>query len=165
MAPALGYGFGLGRGQGYDGTDQNRGGRSGRGSGGSRIKYLAYSVTGSIALYSDALESLVNVATAIAALFAVRLSVQPADRNHPYGHHKIEYFSAVFAGTLILVAAGMILLEAWGRHPEPPRDRGAGAGPAAERACERDQCLVVFGPDPEGRALRSPAWSPMASIC
>lgn len=77
------------------------------------IKYLAYRVTGSIALYSDALESLVNVATAVAALLAVRLSMQPPDANHPYGHHKVEYFSAVLAGSLIIVAALLILKEAW----------------------------------------------------
>lgn len=78
------------------------------------IKYLAYRTTGSVALYSDALESFVNVATAIAALLAVRLSEQPPDRNHPYGHHKVEYFSAVLAGALIIVAALLILREAWG---------------------------------------------------
>jgi len=77
------------------------------------IKYLAYATTGSVALYSDALESFVNVATAITALFAVRLSEQPPDANHPYGHYKVEYFSAVLAGVLIIVAAGLILREAW----------------------------------------------------
>ena len=77
------------------------------------IKWLAYAVTGSVALYSDALESLVNVATATAALVAVRLAAQPADANHPFGHHKVEYFSAVLAGTLIIVAAIVILREAW----------------------------------------------------
>jgi cation diffusion facilitator family transporter len=77
------------------------------------IKYLAFALTGSVALYSDALESLVNVATAIAALLAVRLASVPPDSNHPYGHYKAEYFSAVLAGTLIIVAAIIILREAW----------------------------------------------------
>lgn len=76
------------------------------------IKYLAYAVTGSVALYSDALESFVNVATAIAALFAVRLAEQPPDSNHPYGHYKVEYFSAVLAGALIIVAAGSSCAQA-----------------------------------------------------
>ncbi|HVH01943.1 MAG TPA: cation diffusion facilitator family transporter [Amaricoccus sp.] len=76
------------------------------------IKYLAYAVTGSVALYSDALESVVNVATAFAALLAVRLAAQPADANHPFGHHKVEYFSAVLAGSLIIVAAVVVLREA-----------------------------------------------------
>lgn len=83
------------------------------------LKYLAYWVTGSIALYSDALESLVNIATAVATLLAVRLSAQPADANHPYGHHKVEYFSAVFAGVLIVLAAMLILREAWGAYQDP----------------------------------------------
>src|SRR5262245_13904537 len=77
------------------------------------LKYLAYLVTGSVALYSDALESIVNVVTAIAALLAVRTSAKPADANHPYGHHKAEYFSAVIVGVLIVVAALSILYEAF----------------------------------------------------
>jgi divalent metal cation (Fe/Co/Zn/Cd) transporter len=64
----------------------------------SLLKYLAYWVTGSIALYSDALESVINVATAIAAFIAVRISLTPADREHPYGHSKAEYLSAVLEG-------------------------------------------------------------------
>jgi cation diffusion facilitator family transporter len=77
------------------------------------IKFLAFAVTGSVALYSDALESLVNVATATMALIAVRVAAQPPDANHPFGHHKVEYFSAVFAGALIVVAALAILRESW----------------------------------------------------
>ena len=77
------------------------------------LKYLAYWVTGSIALYSDALESVINVATAIAALFAIRISLTPADREHPYGHSKAEYLSAVLEGVLIIVAALSILREAY----------------------------------------------------
>uniref|UniRef100_UPI0013D7820B cation diffusion facilitator family transporter n=1 Tax=Escherichia coli TaxID=562 RepID=UPI0013D7820B len=64
------------------------------------LKLLAWRMTGSIALYSDALESTVNVATAIAALLAVRLAERPADANHPYGHHKAEYVSAVLEGVM-----------------------------------------------------------------
>jgi len=77
------------------------------------LKYAAYYLTGSIALYSDALESIINMVTAVAALVAVRLSAQPADKNHPYGHHKAEYFSAVLEGVLIIVAALMILRESY----------------------------------------------------
>ncbi len=51
------------------------------------LKLLAWRMTGSIALLSDALESTVNVATAIAALVAIRIAALPADANHPYGHH------------------------------------------------------------------------------
>lgn len=77
------------------------------------LKYAAYVLTGSIALYSDALESIINVVTAVVALFAVRTSAMPADTNHPYGHHKVEYFSAVTVGVLIVVAALTILREAY----------------------------------------------------
>ena len=77
------------------------------------LKYLAYWITGSVALYSDALESIVNVITAIAALVAIRVSDLPADKNHPFGHTKAEYFSAVLEGTLIIVAALMIFREAY----------------------------------------------------
>jgi cation diffusion facilitator family transporter len=77
------------------------------------LKYGAYYVTGSVALYSDALESIVNVVAAMAAWWAIRVSYKPADRNHPYGHHKAEYFSAVLEGVLIVVAALLILREVW----------------------------------------------------
>jgi cation diffusion facilitator family transporter len=77
------------------------------------LKYAAYHLTGSIALYSDALESIINVVTAVAALIAIRTSAKPADAEHPYGHHKAEYFSAVLEGVLIIVAALSILREAY----------------------------------------------------
>lgn len=77
------------------------------------LKLLAWWITGSVALYSDALESLVNIAAAFAALLALRVSAQPADANHPYGHQKAEYFSAVLEGVLIVVAAVSILREAY----------------------------------------------------
>ncbi len=83
------------------------------------LKYAAYHVTGSAALYSDALESIVNVVTAIAALVAVRVSARPADRTHPFGHHKAELFSAVLEGALIVLAAVLIFQEAWDAWNRP----------------------------------------------
>lgn len=77
------------------------------------IKMLAWWLTGSVALFSDALESTVNVATAIAALIAIRIATRPADASHPYGHHKAEFFSAVLEGVMIIVAALLILREAY----------------------------------------------------
>ena len=77
------------------------------------LKFAAYYLTGSIALYSDALESIVNVVTATVSLMAVRTSAKPADANHPYGHHKAEYFSAVIVGVFIIVAALLIFREAF----------------------------------------------------
>jgi cation diffusion facilitator family transporter len=70
-------------------------------------------MTGSIALYSDALESLVNVATSVAAVIALRVAAKPADAAHPYGYAKAEYFSAVIVGALIIVAAMSIFREAY----------------------------------------------------
>jgi cation diffusion facilitator family transporter len=77
------------------------------------LKYVAYYVTGSIALYSDALESIINVITAVGALIAVRVSAKPADANHPYGHHKAEYFSVVLEGVMIVIASVSIFREAY----------------------------------------------------
>jgi cation diffusion facilitator family transporter len=76
------------------------------------IKLLAWQLTGSVALFSDALESIVNVAASTAALLAISYGARPADANHPYGHHKAEYFSVVLEGVLIIVAAILILREA-----------------------------------------------------
>ena len=114
------------------------------------IKYLAFAVTGSVALYSDALESFVNVATAIAALLAVRLAEQPPDRNHPYGHYKVEYFSAVLAGTLIIVAALLILREAWQAVLVPRTIEAPAAGAGAEHRRERAQRRLEPGADHAG---------------
>ncbi|MDA7426135.1 cation diffusion facilitator family transporter [Thalassococcus lentus] len=83
------------------------------------IKVLAWLMTGSIALLSDALESIVNVATALAALIALRVAARPADEGHPFGHHKAEYFSAVLEGVLIVIAALLILREAWAGLIDP----------------------------------------------
>ncbi len=77
------------------------------------LKSLAYWLTGSVALLSDALESTVNVATAFAALIAIRVAAKPADADHPWGHHKAEFFSAVLEGVMIIVAALLILHEAY----------------------------------------------------
>ncbi|VAW01969.1 Cobalt-zinc-cadmium resistance protein [hydrothermal vent metagenome] len=77
------------------------------------IKFLAWWLSGSVALYSDALESIVNVLAAMVAWFAIRLSHKPPDKNHQFGHHKAEYLSAVIEGILIVVAALLIFQEAF----------------------------------------------------
>lgn len=76
------------------------------------LKVAAWMMTGSVALLSDALESLVNIGGAVMAWFAVRYAQRPPDAGHPYGHHKAEYFSAVIEGILIVIAALVILHEA-----------------------------------------------------
>lgn len=83
------------------------------------LKFAAWWLTGSLALYSDALESIINVAAAIFAFIALRVAAAPADAEHPYGHHKAEYFSAVIEGALIIVAALLILREAYSGILEP----------------------------------------------
>jgi len=77
------------------------------------LKGVAAWLTGSIALYSDALESVVNVVTAIVALVAVRLADRPASAALPYGYHKAEYFSAVIIGVFIVVAALAIFWQSY----------------------------------------------------
>ena len=75
-------------------------------------KYQAYRMTGSTAVLSDALESIVNVVAAVFALGGLVFAGRPADRNHPYGHGKIEFFSAAFEGGLIAFASVVIVYEA-----------------------------------------------------
>ncbi|MEL6482679.1 MAG: cation diffusion facilitator family transporter [Pseudomonadota bacterium] len=76
------------------------------------LKLSAWWITGSVALLSDALESVINVVAAGAALMALRLAARPPDDNHPWGHHKAEYLSAVFEGVLIVLAAVSIITAA-----------------------------------------------------
>jgi cation diffusion facilitator family transporter len=83
------------------------------------LKAFAAYATGSIALYSDALESVVNVVTAVVALVAIRLAARPADANLQYGYYKAEYFSAVIIGGFIAVAAILILQRAWDGFTDP----------------------------------------------
>ena len=77
------------------------------------MKAAAWWLTGSAALYSDALESVVNVVASLIAFGALSLAAMPADANHPYGHAKAEFFSAVIEGSLIIAAALSILHHAW----------------------------------------------------
>lgn len=76
------------------------------------LKFLAYFLTGSSAIFSDALESIVNVVAASFAVWAIHLSNRPPDREHPYGHGKVEFLSAGFEGGMIMVAAVVIVVEA-----------------------------------------------------
>ncbi|MGH7317983.1 MAG: cation diffusion facilitator family transporter, partial [Candidatus Rokuibacteriota bacterium] len=75
------------------------------------VKYQAYRLTGSTAILSDALESIVNVVAAVFAIGALLFAGRPADRNHPYGHGKMEFLSAAFEGGLIAFAALVIIYE------------------------------------------------------
>ncbi|WP_226621898.1 cation diffusion facilitator family transporter [Alloyangia pacifica] len=121
------------------------------------IKTLAWWLTGSVALMSDALESIVNVATALAALLAIHIAAQPADADHPFGHHKAEYFSAVLEGVLIVVAAVLILREAWGAWLQPGAIEQVGLGLAINLFAGALNALWCFVLLREGRKLNSPA--------
>ncbi len=83
------------------------------------LKLLAWWLTGSVALLSDAMESTVNVVAALLAYFAVRIANIPPDENHPFGHKKAEYLSAVAEGVLIVLAAFLIIREAVLALPNP----------------------------------------------
>ena len=118
----------------------------------------AYLKTGSVALYSDALESIVNVVTAIAALIAIRISVRPADRHHQFGHHKAEYFSAVVEGALIIVAAIFILREAWETlQPAAHASSSPGLGLTLNGLATTINAAWSACPMSFGRKMRSPA--------
>ena len=121
------------------------------------IKYLAYLVTGSVALYSDALESIVNVLAAVAALIAIHLASRPPDRNHPFGHYKAEYFSAVLEGTLIIVAALLIMREAAEALAHPRTMTEPVLGLAINGAASALNAAWAYLLISRGRAWRSPA--------
>ncbi|MGB3538655.1 MAG: cation diffusion facilitator family transporter [Mesorhizobium sp.] len=121
------------------------------------LKFVAWRMTGSVALYSDALESIVNVITATAAVWAIRVSHKPADQDHPFGHHKAEYFSAVLEGVLIVVASLLIIAQVWQtiRNPQPmeqPWEGLAVNGGAAVVNAIWATILIRFG-----RSAKSPA--------
>ncbi len=121
------------------------------------LKAAAWWLTGSVALLADALESVVNVAAAAAALLAVRYSALPADANHPYGHAKAEYFSAVLEGALIIVAALLILNEAWGAFLSPRAPEQALVGLAISAVASAGNAAWAMLLTRRGRALKSPA--------
>lgn len=94
------------------------------------LKAIAYQLTGSVGLLSDALESFVNLAGALMALAMLTIAARPADENHMYGHSKAEYFSSGAEGMLILVAAVSIGIAAVQRliTPKPLEQIGIGLG-------------------------------------
>ncbi|MEQ9637963.1 MAG: cation diffusion facilitator family transporter [Devosia marina] len=121
------------------------------------LKFLAWWLTGSIALYSDALESIVNVVTAIGALIAVRLAQRPADASLPYGYHKAEYFSAVLVGVMIIVAAILILREAIMGFLAPEMPTAPMQGLAISGVATAINLVWAFVLLRQGNAAKSPA--------
>ncbi|MDT7919113.1 MAG: cation diffusion facilitator family transporter [Meiothermus sp.] len=121
------------------------------------LKWLAYALTGSVALYSDALESIVNIVAAGSALIAVLVSRRPADSNHPYGHTKAEYFSAVLEGVLIVLAALAIVREAWPRLFAPQPIGGLDTGLLISLGASTINAGLGWFLIRTGRKARSPA--------
>lgn len=135
------------------------------------LKTLAWKLTGSAGLLSDAIESVVNLVAALAALLAVRWATRPADEQHMYGHEKAEYFSAGAEGSLILVAAVSIAWVAVNRllHPASLEDVGVGlavsagasvvnlvVGGTLVRAGRRHRSITV---EADGRHLLTDVWT------
>lgn len=92
------------------------------------LKTIAWQITGSVGLLSDAAESVVNLVAAVAVLIALRVAAMPADKNHHFGHTKAEYFSAALEGLMIFVAALVILVTSVERfiNPRPIENVGVG---------------------------------------
>jgi cation diffusion facilitator family transporter len=121
------------------------------------LKLVAWWVTGSVALLSDGLESSVNVVAAIVAFVAVSYAAKPADKTHPFGHHKAEYLSAVLEGVLIVVAALLIVLAALPAVLAPEPMNAPVLGLAINFAAGVINAVWAYVLIRAGRRYRSPA--------
>ena len=121
------------------------------------LKTGAWWVTDSVSLLSDAIESLVNLAGAMFALTMVTVAAQPPDADHPYGHHKAEYFSAGFEGVLIMAAAAAILWTAGHRLWDPQPIEAAGLGLALSLLSSALNAGLAVAMRRKARELRSEA--------
>ena len=135
------------------------------------LKLGAYYLTGSVGLFSDAAESVVNLVAAVAALWALTFAVRPPDEEHAFGHNKAEYFSSGLESALIIIAAVWIGVTAWDRlmDPQPLQNVGLGLSvtlvarrsTAVSRSCccgrgggcvrsrsgpTRSTCSLTYGP-------------------
>jgi cation diffusion facilitator family transporter len=119
------------------------------------LKFGAYYLTGSVGLFSDAAESVVNLVAAVAALWALTLAVRPPDEEHAFGHDKAEYFSSGLESALIIISAAWIGVTAWERlmDPQPLHNVGLGVSVTlVAAALNGGVALVLFR---AGRRLRS----------
>ena len=123
------------------------------------LKLVAWWVTGSVALLSDGLESSVNVVAAIVAFAAITYAAKPADKTHPFGHHKAEYLSAVLEGVLIVVAALLIVMEVLPAVLAPTAIEAPALGLAINFAAGVINAGWAFLLIRAGRRHRSPALS------
>jgi cation diffusion facilitator family transporter len=119
------------------------------------LKLGAYLLTGSVGLFSDAAESVVNLVAAVAALWALLYAARPPDEEHAFGHNKAEYFSSGLESALILIAAAWIGVTAWDRLMDPQPLQNVGFGLAVTlvaAAINGGVALVILR---AGRRLRS----------
>ncbi|MDZ5697946.1 cation diffusion facilitator family transporter [Chelativorans sp. M5D2P16] len=121
------------------------------------LKFAAWWLTGSVALFSDAMESIVNVVAAGVTWYAIRVAHAPADEEHPFGHHKAEYLSAVLEGVLIVVAALLIFREAVLAFYLPHALETPGVGMAVNALAAVGNGIWALVLMRAGRAARSPA--------
>jgi cation diffusion facilitator family transporter len=120
-------------------------------------KFWAWRLTESAAVYSDAMESIVNVVAAVFALGAIAFAARPADANHPYGHGKMEFFTAVFEGGLVAFAAVMILYEGVRDLVQGPAVRELDLGLLVLGGASVANLLLGLHLVRTGRRTRSPA--------
>ena len=121
------------------------------------LKMLAWWFTGSVALLSDGLESIVNVVAAVVAFAVIGYAAKPADAGHPFGHYKAEYFSAVVEGVLIVVAALLIVAEAIPAILAPRLPDAPALGLAINLSAGIVNAVWAYTLIRAGRAHRSPA--------
>lgn len=140
------------------------------------LKFAAWTYTGSVSLLSDALESVVNLAAALLALWMLRLAAQPPDEDHAFGHDKAEYLSSGIEGALIFMAAVGIVVSAVPRlvHPEPLEQINVGlllssvaslgnglTAAVLLRAARRHRSMVL---EADGHHLLSDVWSSLGVL-
>lgn len=140
------------------------------------LKFLAYRLTQSVGLLSDALESLINLFAALTAYLSLRYSQRPADATHTYGHEKMAYFSSGVEGVLVVLAGVVTAWAAIGRliHPEPLTALGLGAGLALGasvinlgvglllvRVGRREHSIIL---EADGKHLLTDVWTSVAVV-
>lgn len=110
------------------------------------LKFGAWSITGSVGLLSDAMESTVNLAAGVLMLIALQVAALPPDENHQYGHEKAELFSAAAEGLMIVLAATLIVWSASDRllRPRPIEDVGVGLGVSIAAAAINGAVALVL---------------------
>ena len=119
------------------------------------LKFGAYLLTGSVGLFSDAAESVVNLVAAVTAVWALTLAVRPPDEEHAFGHDKAQYFSSGLESALILIAAGWIAATAVPRLFDPQPLQNVGVGLAVTLVAAAINGGVALSLMRAGRRLRS----------